>query len=247
MYDYSFCWTKMGSESGEGLEGILRRKEMERIAGDGLFLWGIGNALGGSLNQLANEIENPPILFSPMKSKPKSADENPERLFLWTAFEDSDGVVRQLPEHSLVTSRNGERHYALFCWSQSPITDAQLPHELDFHRLRNFRTKSPLGYSQVTAVVEQMTDEMFLDVPYDLARPARYPVAFSARLVAPYCARLAMPIELGKEVLAELSGAEAMIDSPAEWKRFVADVRQRYTLSQPEQGQFTFSGALTLS
>lgn len=41
-----FVWTKMGAESGEGLEQIVRRKEAERLQGSGQFWWGIGNSLG---------------------------------------------------------------------------------------------------------------------------------------------------------------------------------------------------------
>ena len=38
------CWTRMQSEAGEGLPKILRRKDLERRAGAGLFFWGVGNA-----------------------------------------------------------------------------------------------------------------------------------------------------------------------------------------------------------
>ena len=37
-------WTRMQAEAGQGLELILRRKERERVAGDGRFFWGVGNA-----------------------------------------------------------------------------------------------------------------------------------------------------------------------------------------------------------
>jgi hypothetical protein len=36
----------MGVKSGEGLDQIVRRKEAERIEGNGQFWWGIGSSLG---------------------------------------------------------------------------------------------------------------------------------------------------------------------------------------------------------
>lgn len=36
-----FCWSKMGPESGETLDQILRRKEIERVANGGFFAWGL--------------------------------------------------------------------------------------------------------------------------------------------------------------------------------------------------------------
>jgi len=39
------CWTRMGTESGQELACIIRRKEFERRIG-GTFWWGIGTSLG---------------------------------------------------------------------------------------------------------------------------------------------------------------------------------------------------------
>ena len=44
-----FCWTRFGGEAGEPIEQILFRKEQERLANGGVFLWGIGNAVGPSI------------------------------------------------------------------------------------------------------------------------------------------------------------------------------------------------------
>ena len=41
-----FCWTKYGTEAGEDIGAILERKESERLASGGTFLWGVGNAIG---------------------------------------------------------------------------------------------------------------------------------------------------------------------------------------------------------
>jgi 4-aminobutyrate aminotransferase-like enzyme len=52
-----FCWTKMGTEAGQTLGTILRRKELERQAGSGIFAWGIGNSLGASPALAVNSID----------------------------------------------------------------------------------------------------------------------------------------------------------------------------------------------
>jgi hypothetical protein len=41
----AFVWTRFGTEAGQTIDRILARKEAERIANGGLFLWGIGNSV----------------------------------------------------------------------------------------------------------------------------------------------------------------------------------------------------------
>jgi hypothetical protein len=57
----AFCWTKYGAEAGEAASSILRRKELERLATGGIFLWGIGNAIGPSLEQLLGQACEPKV------------------------------------------------------------------------------------------------------------------------------------------------------------------------------------------
>lgn len=235
MY-YSFCWTKMGSESGETLTEILTRKETERDAGEGVFLWGIGNAIENGIQLLAESTKNPPVLFSPIKTRPKKEDEHPDNIFMWTAYIDQNGAIKPLPRHSLVTSRTNKRHYALFCYSQTSIVSEQYIGQIDFNRLRNLRTKSPLGYSQVTAVVENMTADDFLDVPW--IDETTYPVWFSAELIPPYAARLANPVQLDLEALEDLWNETA--GEFKGWCDMMKLIHSRYGLHIPEQGSLDF-------
>lgn len=109
----------MQAEAGQSLDTIIQRKELERAVGDGVFFWGIGNAVGSSIAALVRRVTTPRVLFSIMRSKPKRQDVEPEALLLWTAYIDGDGQIRPLPRHALVLSRattaTGEkrRHYAL--------------------------------------------------------------------------------------------------------------------------------------
>src|SRR5687768_13573201 len=101
----SFCWTKYGTEAGEGIGSILERKERERLANDGLFLWGIGNAIGPSLLALLEAAARPQVVFTPMRSRPSSHDVAPTQTALWHRGFGLDGRPFELPAHSQVTSR----------------------------------------------------------------------------------------------------------------------------------------------
>ena len=63
-----FCWTRFGTEAAEPIDSILGRKERERVANRGIFVWGIGNAIGPSIRELLRREAQPEVLFSPIKS-----------------------------------------------------------------------------------------------------------------------------------------------------------------------------------
>ena len=75
-----FCWTKYGSEAGESVDTIFRRKEQERLANRGIFLWGIGNSVGPGMRRLVEMEKAPMVVFSPMKTAAKRADARPAAL-----------------------------------------------------------------------------------------------------------------------------------------------------------------------
>lgn len=182
-----FCWTRFGTESGEPITHILERKEAERAANEGVFVWGIGNAVGPSIRELVRRGPKPEVLFSPMKSPARMQDLSPPAVVTWIGGETLDGEPFCLPKHSLVTSRFDPvspraGHYALVCFSRAPIVPAQSGGKIVFNSLRNIRTGQPIGASQVTAVVEQHeTSEK---------TPLTYDVAIRAELVYPYFVRL---------------------------------------------------------
>ncbi len=219
----SFVFSKMGAESGEALAAIIRRKEYERQLGDGMFAWGIGNALGNAVALLAAEVPEPIAVFSVMPSKPKKEDEQPSSVLLWTAYEDSNGAAHPLPAHMLVTSRGHAggnakgRHYALFCHSTVSLLDTPLAMaDVMPAALRNFTTGNPLGASQVTAVVRNA------GTAPDGARS--YPVAFTARLAGVRYARLLAPKLLSIADAGEI--ADAARNGIEAWRSFVARIRQ---------------------
>jgi hypothetical protein len=184
-----FCWTRFGSEAGQSPARILQRKEAERRANGGLFLWGIGNSLAGAIEALVERCSTPEVLFSPIAGPPRVEDVLPAAVVEWTEAVTLWGEPFSLPTHSVVTSRLGlppkTSHYALVCFSPTPIALYQgVP--LARSSLLNLRSGRPVGASQVSAVVRHDEHAPVLG--------RRYAVAFRARLAFPYFLRLKVPV-----------------------------------------------------
>jgi hypothetical protein len=191
----SFCWTRFGPEAGEPIAGILARKERERSTNGGIFYWGIGNALGPGITELVGTSEQPEVLFSAIRSRPRHKDVSPPVTFRWTVAEGLDGRRFGLPPTVVVHSArdavdSGRPHYALVCSSGDPLHLQDLG-RLHFAALRNLRSGTVLGASQVTAVVRRLEIS-----PTD---GAEYVVALRARLVAPYFVKLVMGFQVGAQ------------------------------------------------
>lgn len=227
MIPSTFCWTKMGVESGEGLDLIVRRKEWERQLGNGLFFWGIGQSLGDNARDAAASIKGEmQILFSPMFSKPKDIDVRPEDIFVWNSWIDGRGNIVPLPKHVLITSRadlpSGRRkssHYALVCRSEERLGGGT-ELEVTAAHLRNFSSEKPLGASQVTAVVRNAN--------YALSGNAarKYAVSFTATMEAPYAVQLSEPSLLtvhDLQRISEISSSGGVKD----WSALVSSLRSQ--------------------
>lgn len=193
-----FCWTRFGTEAGQPIEQILERKEQERLANNGLFLWGIGNSLTPSMIELLRQTDKPEVMFSPTRTKARVEDAEPGRVVAWTRAETLTGDDFALPPASLVTSGlNSPRkntHYALVCFQDRPLVP-ESGCSVDFYALRNILTGQPIGASQVTAVVER-------SAPLG-PRTREYDVALRARLVFPFFVKLRNPIPLAESRLHE--------------------------------------------
>jgi hypothetical protein len=188
-----YCWTRFGTEAGQSVDQILARKEQERAANAGVFFWGIGNAIGPSMIELLRRTESPEAVFSPIRSVPRRDDSKPASVVVWTSAETLAGEEYRLPQRSLITSRLDprnprNRHYALVCYSESPITISLGTERVQFADLRNLLTGRPVGASQVTAVV-------YSD-PFPSGKGIAYNVAFRVQLAPPYFISLGSAIPL---------------------------------------------------
>lgn len=248
-----FCWTKMGTEAGEELAAIIRRKEWERQLGGGYFFWGVGQSLGENARVAARDIASLRAIFSPMPSKPKAIDVAPTEVVLWNAWVDVQGRTRQLPIHCFVTSRANapsgrkkESHYALVCFSDRELNAQREDICIDPRHLRNTTTNKPLGASQVTAVVrvEKWADE--------ICDAKGYSVSFTTELRSPYCVQLRSPVLLDAHELVEIKAISDSGDIEL-WSALVRRLRSRIlaridwvqcTLDLGEANQLSFADGL---
>jgi hypothetical protein len=198
------CWSRMQSEAGQGLDAIIARKETERLAGDGVFLWGVGNAPAVAIRTLARAGCTVPAIFSVMKSRPKTMDAAPNRTFAWRSFVDAHGVTRELPAHAIVTSRGDSaggpkrHHYALMCFSPRPLA-LECGTAFDVSAYRNVGgTGAPVGASQVTALLRRSAEP---------SRPSSYEVNLRAWLTGDLWVRLTDPVLVAPELTALLDAA----------------------------------------
>ena len=163
------------------------------MAHRGLFLWGIGNALGPSIRHLVGTVASPQVLFSPIKSPPRAEDVRPASVVAWTKAQALDGTEFVLPTSCLVLSKRdcaGQKkvHYALVCYSSISLLEGKPCGRLHFEALRNLLSGSPVGASQVTAVVRIEPSQLLQGQPYE--------IALSAQLVPPYFVRLFEPVPI---------------------------------------------------
>lgn len=222
-----FVWTKLGNEAGQMVSQIYLRKEMERLAGGGLFCWGIGNALGDAPYEAtkltaSGDVE---VIFTPMKSASKAIDESPSTVLVWLSYFDVEGVERELPLHMLVTSRgtsaSGEvkkNHYALICNSDQPIQTCPSEQSFDASRVRNLVSSKPVGPSQVTSVVQY-----FGDNHSEMQKP--YSIAFRARLAKNGFVRLGTPVPLKDQLLEDFERLSSTSDLVT-WRSLVDELKQ---------------------
>lgn len=217
-----FCWTKMGTEAGQPLDSIMRRKELERRSSNGAFTWGIGNSLGGAAT-LAKSLSpsgEVDVLFTRMKSAAKAADVTPSSVVLWLGYYDAHGNLVDLPGYSLVTSRGSAEkrsHYALLCHSSSDITSQIDLGAFDATYARNLASSNPIGASQVTSVVRYD-----VSAPTDFHKP--YHVAFRAKLWEEGFVRLGAPVTLSGD-LANLYRETCNANSVEDWCIGVKSIR----------------------
>ena len=182
-----FCWTRFGTEAGETIEEILARKEIERVANQGVFLWGIGNSVAAAIRELLALDPEPTVLFSPIKSRPRPVDVSPAEVIEYRVAESLDGHRFALPPtfhvRGGISSDGARPRYALVCRAGSPLLRTESGSVAPIE-LVNLLSGAPLGASQVTAVVRRASSS---------DDSAGYPIALRAQLVPPYFLRLHDP------------------------------------------------------
>jgi hypothetical protein len=219
----------MGAEAGQSLDDILRRKDLERQCGRGVFAWGIGNSVGPAIQYVKTQtaIDELFALFTPMKSAPKLIDSAPSHVVMWMGYYTSHAGTSALPAHMLITSRGSagsgaekRTHYALFCQSEESLLDQGDLGAIDQHAVCNLMSSNPVGASQVTSVVRHNEQ---------LAMDPTYPVRFKARLTQSGFVRLTDPVALSGQLL-ELYRRVCVASTPDEWRERLARLKSAASL-----------------
>ncbi len=212
------CWTRMDANAGQNLSRIIRRKEMERRAGSGIFYWGVGNAPATSIAEMAKSGAVVPLIFSTMRSNPRPVGTSPDKVVAWRRFVDWSGNIQPLPPNVLVTSSASSRshHYALVCHSSTALT-------LGTHGFfypgahRNIGGKQrPPGASQVTALVRKVGEDT----------GTHYEISLKATLQNGLWVKLVDPILLSEADRDQIDAAETL--DQANWVTFVQGITSRF-------------------
>jgi len=219
--DY-IVWTRMQSEAGQNLSDIVDRKEREREAGKGIFFWGVGNAPSKMINALARTKVDISVVFSRMKSPPKDVDQKPATIVLWKNFIDCEGRLRELPPHTLITSRGETKsrrkrvHYALQCFSAKPLKIAENGKTFDPLIFRNAGgTGAPVGNSQVTSLLLPAENAKFdCNSAYSVNMQSTLTGSYWVKLVDP------IPLPLGTSQLVDCSSVDR-----EDWLTYVQEIR----------------------
>lgn len=221
-----FCWTKMGAEAGQELDVIIKRKELERIAGEGVFAWGIGSSLGKAptiaRQTSKHEVE---VFFTPMKSAAKEIDAAPSEVLIWTSYYDASGTLKNLPNHIVITSRGGvgkKAHYALICYSEHSLLDQQVELAFSAKHVCNFTTGNPVGASQVTSLVK-IAEQPQTTMP-------DYNVKFRAKFYADGFVKLAHPVVMTTDMMLMYSRLNTA-ESTGTWLQLAKLIRKQATES----------------
>lgn len=216
------CWSRMQAEAGQQLGAIINRKELERRANAGMFVWGVGNAPARLTQVLARASRPVRAIFSIMKSKPRRIDAVADALLLWRGYIDAEGIERTLPASTIVTSRAstgaGEKrvHYALMCRSDHPLAIQRDGDLFDPAAFRNAGDRGgPVGASQVTALLRQVAEQR---------AQAPYEVNMEAQLAEGYWVRLTSPLRIARDELDALDRAATM--NVDDWRALARRLRK---------------------
>lgn len=231
MSDEFVCWSRMQAEAGQALDAIVARKEIERQAGSGCFMWGVGNPPALIARSLARAHVPVRAVFSIMKSRPKAVDAQPRRTVVWRRYLDAEGVERTLPPYALVTSRGDSAsgakrmHFALMCHSSEPLA-IRRGEAFDPSAFRNAGgTGAPVGASQVTALLRRVDADTVV---------ADYEANIAAWLTGSYWVRLLDPVELDIGKLRLLSSASKV--GADRWCAIVERVRSGPAVVEEQTG-----------
>jgi len=217
----AFCLTKVGRYSGQEAPQILRRKELERQAGKGIFWWGVGESKCPAIAHLRHREVAPKVLFVWQRQHAKQPSAG---LWLFETYEKGPRKGFSIPDHVLM-ARSGNKkgsYYALVCRSTKPLTET-VNVDLDLARYLNLKndghTGNKPGLNQNTLVLTENSNPL---TDSDL-----YTLAFEAELVEPFCVKLGGKRELSSEEARKLDDVTNPGRTLDDWAHSLRSLRGR--------------------
>ena len=217
----AFCLTKIGRYSGQEAPQILRRKELERQAGDGVFWWGVGESKCPAIAHLRKRMRPPKVLFIWQRQhakQPKAA-----RL-LFETYERGVEKGYSIPEHVLMARSEVKKgsYFALVCRGARPLTES-INVKLNLARYLNLKNDGQVGNrpgsNQNTLVL--------VENPRQPTEIDSYTVIFEAELVEPFCVRLSGARELSMGEADRLDDVTKSGQGLDEWASCVQTLRRQ--------------------
>ncbi len=222
----AFCWSKMGIESGQTLSVILRRKDHERLYGNGEVWWGVGESnLHRRIRELVGRASpNAPLVI--LTPQPTPSPKGNGKIVVWRDYLDQQQRRYKIPPHVFVispattgTGTPKHVHFALVFKCDAALTEVSggLFYPNQWRNLGS--EKDRFGPSQVTTAVERKTP-----VPLPYGNP--YEIYVRGLLMNPFLAELVNPRPLDKEELARIDEAGMRTFSQEEWLDLVRSIRR---------------------
>ena len=193
----AFCWQRIGPYSEQTPNLVLYRKNLERLAGDGVYWWGHGiggicESIDPHLIKAVKQTEHPPkVLFSPMK---RDADQPAQGRRIFFEAVTKDGSRYELPPHVIMTRNSGDKpsYFALICSSEEPLDPAprRIIHKINVTNYRSIYKTGERSERNLKGAGQRTT--MVIERSGSERRFAAdgYPVIFQAKLIWPYCVQL---------------------------------------------------------
>jgi hypothetical protein len=226
----AFIWTKIGPDSSQSVDPILRRKELERLAGDGVFWRGVGEISAPNSVREAWRIAHTRTVLAtetrlatktrqnPTVNNRRISNDNP--IFTWSHF-DHEGRIKRIPSHVVVTSDKPNSYYALVCSTETTALSHFEGTPLWASTYEHLTTKKPITpqHRQNTFPVRHVSSSK-------IGKP--YYVAFRARLQEPYyCVQLHGQRELSEQEVEQLHSISEDGVSVEGWVTFANAIRAK--------------------
>jgi hypothetical protein len=231
------CLTKFGPESGETVDEILARKDLERRSGTRAhkneFWWGIGEkGAAQSINRLISQHGANVVLFCAIKNQKLPENGSASDILVWRKYRVLGGsVLHDIPKHVLITSaavtksaRIRRTHFALTCNSSIPIEMGGRVFRFSNPHYKNLSKDGKLGKSargrRTTTALVRSTSAPISGAECDTI------IDFFADLCAPYCVELSDPKQISLSAVATLNLQIAHGLRPPQWLLAVATIRR---------------------